>query len=409
MPGSSNLPAGLQFKKGNATSNNNNNNSNQGHNALKRKRETTAGGSAVTQTAYANNAKSSASAKSTADALEVPDVPVQWNAILRDAQNTDGLYLPPTVIKKFVEIREDCLNDFRSAQTWLQKAASTHQRYNEAASTGIPNSVSSNLKMPPVQVMKGAAGIEHEPAVAEARVIAEKAIKSATDEVTKYLAILFKAQLTSIRKLVDVATAAGMFADTLKAYSVQVIADALGTDFEVWSPVIERLKAVHISELQMLNFEFVAAIKHDADVKVAKANVVNTARADAEMTDATRPVTELIEEKIEARYKHLEKKLTDLLQQSSKSSNEASTSSKPPPNSKSKQSTAPAAPAKTKTKKAYEKKKTDATNRENKTKKDRQGNGGGGSHNTARDKSRDRGKGKQRGGAMSETQESDSD
>jgi hypothetical protein len=56
------------------------------------------------------------------------------------------------------------------------------------------------------------------------------------------------------------------------------------------------------NELEMENFEFVAALRYKAKVDECKATAVSTARADAEMTDATKPVGEIVDEKIAAKY-----------------------------------------------------------------------------------------------------------
>jgi hypothetical protein len=56
------------------------------------------------------------------------------------------------------------------------------------------------------------------------------------------------------------------------------------------------------NELEMENFKFVAALRYKAKVDERKATAVSTARADAEMTDATKPIGEIVDEKITAKY-----------------------------------------------------------------------------------------------------------
>ncbi|KAJ6492517.1 hypothetical protein C8R47DRAFT_975987, partial [Mycena vitilis] len=260
--------------------------------ALKRKRESSSGGAVVTATAYADPNKKPAAAASTAVDAPVDKVPGIWRLILDEAAAASLPVPPATVVLKMAEIREECLTGFRSAQSWLQKANSTNEKFARALSTGsVPSVVSAHLKLPPLQVMKGAPGIESDPKVAEARTVAEKDIETATASSTKLVGAFYTAQANAIRRLVHVPTVSDVFAKTLKEYAARVVTDALGGDAatNIWDPVIERFKATLVTELESLNYEFVAVLARESETKEAKANAVETARADAEMVDATRP------------------------------------------------------------------------------------------------------------------------
>ncbi|KAJ6540160.1 hypothetical protein DFH09DRAFT_929712, partial [Mycena vulgaris] len=260
--------------------------------SLKRKRETTAGGSVVTQTSYTTGGKTAA-AKSSSTPHGMPS---QWHRILDQIAGDDGAIPPPSVLSKFVELHTACLNDFRTSQTALQKASATSSKFGlNSSNDAIPSSVSNNLKLPHTQLIKVAAGADLDDRVAVARVAAEKEIATASIEATKYLGTLYSVQVEYCRKHVDVPAVADGFAAALQAYSTSIITSAGGPDTTVWNTVISRLKAATVAELQNLNYEFVASLEKEAEVKEAKANAVSTARADAEMTDATKPIGELTE------------------------------------------------------------------------------------------------------------------
>ncbi|KAJ7226641.1 hypothetical protein B0H12DRAFT_241526 [Mycena haematopus] len=280
------------------------------HPAHKRRRATSSGDAVVTQTVYSTRGKSIA-AESRDYAAPGDVIPVQWRQIFDKASAVGGSVPPPAVVQKLVEIREDCLRDFRSAQESVQEATKTNECFTQSSSAGsIPDSVSGALKLPPVQIMKAAAGIELDPAVMEAKAAAEKEIASAAVASTKYLAALYGAQVTTIRKRVHVPSVAEAFAASIKTYGDSVIKQGLGRDCTIWDPVFTRLKVALVCELEMLGFEFVARIARDAEVKEAEAAAVSTAPVDAETTNSARSVDELIEEKIGALYQKLENNIT---------------------------------------------------------------------------------------------------
>jgi hypothetical protein len=175
-------------------------------------------------------------------------------------------------MQKFGEKREECLRDFRNAQAFLQKAVLMNDEFAQTSGTGVvPASVSTYVKLPPPQVIEGALGIELDPAVVTAKEVAEKEICNAT---LKYLSVFYGAQLTSIRELLKIPTASEAFASSLKEYSARIISDAGGADTAIWNPVIERIKAALVTELESLNYEYMATLIRDAQAKEVKANAV---------------------------------------------------------------------------------------------------------------------------------------
>ncbi|KAJ7615349.1 hypothetical protein FB45DRAFT_935466 [Roridomyces roridus] len=130
----------------------------------------------------------------------------------------------------------------------------------------------------------------------------------------------------------------------------QVRSSSRSRKYTQWSTaVLMSCRVVLVIELDNLNFEFVAAFRRDAEIKESKATQVATARADAEMKDATAPVREMVEEAtskaLKKHEKEMERKMRNLLSQvtSNSTSSEASSSSKRPAHAKSDPKAAPQA------------------------------------------------------------------
>ncbi|KAJ6544217.1 hypothetical protein B0H19DRAFT_1169978 [Mycena capillaripes] len=263
------------------------------HNKLKRKRETSSDGAVVPQTAH--SAPGPTKGPAAAHPGNQTESPAQWTRIFNEASLAGTAVPPPSVVQKFAQYRENYLRDFQNAQPLLHKAVSTCERFVEASSDGAtPSLVSSHIKLPAIQIMKGAAGIELDlPSRRQGR--REKAIASASVACTKYLSEVFPSQVAAIRKLVHVPTVSDEFAVSLKAYSARIISDAAGADTALWDAVIERIKAALILELESLNHEFAAMRARDAEAGEAELEA-----ADVEMTDATRRVEEILDEKLDA-------------------------------------------------------------------------------------------------------------
>jgi hypothetical protein len=292
MSAAKKLPKGLQFNKGKTNE----------QPALKRKRQSTGGGFVVTAISYSGTSETTA-AESTASTPPGPQFPAKWLRIFNEIEAAGGTVPPESVCVGFVELHSRCLEGFKSALRALQRAVTTNDKFTLSASTGsVPTSVRNAVKLPYVQVMKLATGVENDQVVTAHKTAAENALSSAAVESTKYLTALYTAQVAAIREKVKVAAVADEFATSLKEYSASVMADAAVTDTTMWDPLIARLKTAVASELETAQIDFVATLRREADAKEAKATLVNTARADAEMTDGTRPVEEVIEEKIAVHF-----------------------------------------------------------------------------------------------------------
>ncbi|KAJ7838961.1 hypothetical protein B0H13DRAFT_1650444 [Mycena leptocephala] len=237
-----------------------------------------------------------------AGTLAGPQLPYQWSRILSEIEAA-GVVPPASVIDFFVEEHSRCLSGFKNAQEALQRALATQKKFAESSSTGlVPSAVIKSVKMPYVQVMKLAVGIETDLVVTAAKALAEKELSSAAVSCTKYLSALYEVQVCAIRDQTKVANVGDEFAVALTAIGASIMSDATGGDGAVWAPLIARLKMAFTTELETAMVEFVAIFRREAQAKEAKANAVNTARADAEMADGTRPVAEIIDEKIGAQY-----------------------------------------------------------------------------------------------------------
>ncbi|KAK6977821.1 hypothetical protein R3P38DRAFT_3471843 [Favolaschia claudopus] len=117
--------------------------------------------------------------------------------------------------------------------------------------------------------------------------------------VCTYLTTVYAVQVEKARERVDVAKNADMFAATLTEYCVRIITLAGDPDTTAWQPCVSAVKATLTEQLKGTRFEFTARLDRDATTKEANAQAVLTARADAEMVDANRPIEEIIAEKVD--------------------------------------------------------------------------------------------------------------
>ncbi|KAJ7505025.1 hypothetical protein B0H11DRAFT_1709211, partial [Mycena galericulata] len=224
-------------------------------------------------------------------------LPPFWRRVFDDAAE-DGDKIPPsTCITKFVEIHTETLQSFRESQTTLQKALQTLDKHNAHSSNGtIPTTVSNNLKLPHIQLVKGVSDVDGDASVTVEKEAAEKKIAEASVAVTTYLGKLYAHQVDLCKKRVNVASASDEFKRRITAYAKSIITAGGGDDDTVWDTVMTGLTSAISDELQNLNFEFVAVMDREAEIKEAKATAVITARADAEMIELTKPVKDLVKE-----------------------------------------------------------------------------------------------------------------
>ncbi|KAJ7789535.1 hypothetical protein B0H14DRAFT_2627133 [Mycena olivaceomarginata] len=156
------VPAGLNFKKNPPNENP----------LKKRKRETSSNGADIAQTVVVTVKYGHWDDK----------VPASWRRLFEEVYIAGKPVPPQSVIRYLSELRVDCLKDFRTTQGWNQKAALAAEKLAQGASIGVaPHVVTSSVKLPTVQPMKGSASLDLTlvPAVAAVREAAEKAIAAA--------------------------------------------------------------------------------------------------------------------------------------------------------------------------------------------------------------------------------------
>ncbi|KAJ6508120.1 hypothetical protein DFH09DRAFT_276511 [Mycena vulgaris] len=227
------------------------------------------------------------------------------------------------------------------------------------------------MKLPPHQLVQGAAGAADKQEVTDAKTAAVKDIAAAHSTTTKYLVTLYGAQVEECRARVHVPTCADVFAKALNEYGERIITNAGDTDLTQWEACITLIKAAFALDLQSLKFEFTARLEREAESREAKANAVATANTDTEMLDATKPIAQIIDDKVKLALaaQALEAKKTQKKAKPS-TSNEASaphkaSSSKTPAVSSSSTKTS----AKAKPKKASGSKKPDTKPKKEKKRK----------------------------------------
>ncbi|KAJ7760251.1 hypothetical protein DFH07DRAFT_714545, partial [Mycena maculata] len=198
----------------------------------------------------------------------------------------------------FRDIHLKSLNDYKGAQTALQKAVATNDLFVHSTSNGatVPALISNHLKLPTYQLVKSATGVDNDPRVVEARDLAANDLTTVAQSATTYLGTVYAVQVKVCKAMINPTNAAERFAEALQSYSGTIISGVGSTDLNRWTPCITMLKAAFLQELEDLNLEFCARQAKAAKAKETKATLVATARQDAEMIDAIKPVGELISE-----------------------------------------------------------------------------------------------------------------
>ncbi|KAJ7767015.1 hypothetical protein DFH07DRAFT_955149 [Mycena maculata] len=148
------------------------------------------------------------------------------------------------------------------------------------------------------QLVKSATGVDNDPRVVEARDLAANDLTTVAQSATTYLGTVYAVQVEACKAMINTTNAAERFAEALQSYSGTIISGVGSTDLNRWTPCITMLKAAFLQELEDLNFEFCARQAKAAKAKETKATLVATARQDAEMIDAIKPVGELISEEV---------------------------------------------------------------------------------------------------------------
>ncbi|KAJ7498002.1 hypothetical protein B0H11DRAFT_1998251 [Mycena galericulata] len=207
---------------------------------------------------------------------------------------------PPTALVQMRHMCSEAISSYKSAHVTLQKAVATHEKFAMASSNGTHvSSVVTHLRLPPHQTLTGVPDVMGDERVVAAMASSEKDIASARTSTTTLLTTVYAVQVEKALELVDVPKCADALASALSEYCVRIITRAGDVDTAAWQPCVSAIKAAFTDEFKAVRFEFTARLDKEAMVKEAKANAVITARADAEMTDANRPIDEIIHEKVD--------------------------------------------------------------------------------------------------------------
>ncbi|KAJ6495027.1 hypothetical protein C8R45DRAFT_899835 [Mycena sanguinolenta] len=206
---------------------------------------------------------------------------------------------PPTALQHMRQTCSEAVSNYKNAHVTLQKAVTTHQKFAMASSNGTPvSSVLNHLKLPPHQTLTGVPDVMGDERVAAAMAASEKDIATARATATTLLTTVYAVQVEKAQELVEVPRCADALASTLNEYCVRIITRAGDPDTTVWQPCVSAIKAAFTDELKAVRFEFTARLDKEAMAKEAKAHAIETARADAEMADANRPIDEIVSEKV---------------------------------------------------------------------------------------------------------------
>ncbi|KAJ7899748.1 hypothetical protein B0H13DRAFT_2336904 [Mycena leptocephala] len=133
--------------------------------------------------------------------------------------------------------------------------------------------------------------------IVAAMAASENDIAIARASATTLLTTVYAVQLEKAQELVDVPKCADALASALNGYCVRIITCSSDPDTTVWQLCVSAIKATFTGEFKAIHFEFTAA------------NAVETARADAEMADANRPIEEIVSEKVNVAVQALKETL----------------------------------------------------------------------------------------------------
>ncbi|KAJ7817507.1 hypothetical protein B0H14DRAFT_2177158, partial [Mycena olivaceomarginata] len=185
----------------------------------------------------------------------------------------------------------------KKAMTPCRRAAATHQKFAAASSNGQPvSSVLTHLRLPPHQTLLGVPDVMGDERVVAATTATEKDIATDRTSATTLLTTVYAVQVEKALELVDIPRSADALAAALHGYCVRIITNAGDPDTQAWHPCVSAIKAAFTDEFKAVRFEYTARLDKEAATKEAKANAVITARADAEMVDANRPIEEIVSE-----------------------------------------------------------------------------------------------------------------
>ncbi|KAJ7186464.1 hypothetical protein C8R46DRAFT_1206471 [Mycena filopes] len=311
--------------------------------ALKRRREDTAGGSVPTALFYSDGPSASATpapsnASTAPQVVQTNQYGAVWQSI-HSALVAGGHPVPsPNMVATFADIHLKSLNDYKGAQTSLQRATATCNGFTQSAAGGAPAVVTNHLKLPAYQLVKSAPGVDTDPRVCEALKAANECLVQVQESATQLLSTVYTVQIEYCKQQTNAGAAADRFAAAIGSYCNSVVIGSGFDDKDRYETAVAMLKSAFIRELEELAIDFTAKLMKTNAMKEAKAVTLANARADAEMTDATKPVTELIGDEIKSQ---LALQLPALLESMKKASAPAASSSKTPASSSTKQKSLP--------------------------------------------------------------------
>ncbi|KAJ7038114.1 hypothetical protein C8F04DRAFT_951555, partial [Mycena alexandri] len=198
----------------------------------------------------------------------------------------------------FANIHLKSLNDYKGAQGSLQRATATCNGFAQSAAGGAPSVVTNHLKLPSYQLVKSAPGVDEDPRVTEALKAANDSLTAVHETATKLLSTVYAVQVEHCRTMTNAGACAERFAADLTAYCKDVVLNSGFEDADRYETAVAMLKSAFIRELEELAIDFTAKLMKTSALKEAKAVTLANARADAEMTDATKPVADMIGEEI---------------------------------------------------------------------------------------------------------------
>ncbi|KAJ7726186.1 hypothetical protein B0H14DRAFT_2544344, partial [Mycena olivaceomarginata] len=206
------------------------------------------------------------------------------------------------MVSSFRDIHLKSLTDYKGAQNSLQKATATSNGFGHSSSNGTPALVLNHLKLPSYQLVKAATGADNDPRVTTALETANTALAAAQAAATNLLSTIYTVQVEHCRASTNVGTCADRFAAELSTYCADVVRNSGYEDVDRYETAVAMLKSAFTRELEELNIDFAAKLMKTTAAKEAKAITLANARADAEMLDVTKPVTELVGDEIKKQF-----------------------------------------------------------------------------------------------------------
>ncbi|KAJ7694916.1 hypothetical protein B0H16DRAFT_1328779, partial [Mycena metata] len=224
-----------------------------------------------------------------------------------EACNSAGIKVPPpTILHDFGVIHDGALTEYQSAQSQLQKAQVTLERFDQACEGGaVPAIVSNAIKVPHLQLLKGTPDVATtDPDVVLAKTSTHEAIATARKDAIDLCRSTYVAQVIHCKSLVDPVQCADALSAALTDYGRSMINGApIPGDVHVWDACILRLRNDYAAELTDISYDFVAKLHNEAREKASKANAVSTARAAAETSSAAKPIEDILKDNMQTYLK----------------------------------------------------------------------------------------------------------